>query len=389
MVSLLIKLFVPNANDTQSPQVRAHYGTLAGIIGIVLNLLLFFAKLIAGFITASIAITADAFNNLSDAGSSIVTLVGFRLAEKPGDAEHPFGHGRVEYVSGLIVSFVILFVGLELIKSSFGKILSPEPTVLSAIPFAILIVSVLVKLWMNHFSRTLAKRINSTAMLATAQDSLSDAVATSAVALGMLLAHFTGWQLDGYIGLIVAAFIIYTGITTFRDNLSPLLGKTPDPQFVQKIKSTVLHHPEIIGIHDLIVHDYGPGQCMISLHAEVRADEDIMLIHDVIDRIELELRGTFHCEATIHMDPIDVDNKAVQHMYERVYGVIRTIDPQMNIHDFRMVVSPSHTNLIFDVVVPHGFRLNDTQVSQAVQSEVQKMDDGVYFAVIRVEHGYL
>ena len=282
----------------------------------------------------------------------------------------------------------ILLVGVELVKSSFEKILHPEATVLSPVPFLILVVSVLVKLWMGHFNRTLSEKIDSAAMKATAQDSLTDALATSAVALGMLIAHGTGWMLDGYIGLLVAGFILYAGVNAAKDSLSPLLGQTPDPNFVQQIEKTVLSHPEVIGIHDLIVHDYGPGQCLISLHAEVRSTEDILVIHDVIDRIELELRARFHCEATIHMDPVDVNDEATSQMRERVETVVRGVSPALSIHVFRMVVSPSHTNLIFDVVVPHRFPVSNAQISREIHERVHAMTGGVYFAVIRVESAY-
>lgn len=388
MIDWLIRRFVPNFQHTQDPVVRARYGTLSGAVGIVLNLLLFAFKCFAGMLSGSIAVIADAFNNLSDAGSSVVTLVGFRMAEAPADDEHPFGHGRIEYISGLVVSLAIMLVGVELLKSSFDKILHPVTTTLSPLPFTILLVSILVKLWMNRLNRTLADRIDSAAMRATAQDSLNDAIATAAVAVGILIAHFTGLKLDGYIGLLVALFILYAGVNTAKDSLSPLLGQTPDPAFVHQIEETVLSHPEVIGIHDLIVHDYGPGQRMISLHAEVRADEDILVIHDAIDHIELELRARFQCEATIHMDPVDVRDEATAQMHARVDEIIRGIDPVLSIHDFRMVVSPSHTNLIFDVQVPHRFHMSSAQLSREIHERIHAMEGGVYFAVIRLESGY-
>ena len=388
LVDLLVRRFVPDHQRTQDPRVRARYGALSGGVGIALNLLLFALKLLAGAVTASIAVVADAFNNLSDAGSSIVTLVGFRMAERPADDEHPFGHGRIEYLSGLFVSAAILVVGVELLKSSFDKVLHPAPTEMDLPSLCILVCAVGVKLWMSRFNRALSARIGSTAMAATAKDSLTDAVATSAVVLGVGLGSVFHLYVDGWIGLAVAGFILYTGYTTARDSLSPLLGQSPDPEFVQEITQTVLAHPEVVGIHDLIVHDYGPGQRMISLHAEVRADEDILVIHDVIDRIEMELRGRFRCETTIHMDPIAVDDEATASMRARVEQAVHGVDPALSIHDFRMVVSPTHTNLIFDVCVPHRFRMTDAQVSRAVHDAVRRLD-GPYFAVIRVEHGYL
>lgn len=388
IIDFLVRRFVPNSQATQDPKVRARFGALSGAVGILLNLCLFAVKFLAGVITASIAVTADAFNNLSDAASSVVTLVGFRMAERPADDEHPFGHGRIEYLCGLVVSAAIFVVGLELAKGSFEKVLHPAATTMDALSLCILLCAIAVKLWMSYFNRSLSRRIGSTAMAATAKDSLTDAVATSAVVLGVGASTLLGWHIDGYIGLLVAAFILYTGYSTARDSLSPLLGQSPDPDFVRSIQETVLAHDEVVGIHDLIVHDYGPGQRMVSLHAEVRADEDILVIHDVIDRIEMELRSKFRCEATIHMDPIEVDDAATNAMRERVKGIVQQIDAKLSIHDFRMVVSPTHTNLIFDVCVPHRFHMADAQVSHAVHEGIRTLGDH-YFAVIQVEHGYL
>lgn len=388
IVDFLVRRFVPDCDVIQNPKVRARYGALSGLVGICLNLCLFAFKFLAGAITASIAITADAFNNLSDAASSVVTLVGFRMAERPADDEHPFGHGRIEYICGLIVSAAIFVVGLELLKSSFEKVLHPAATAMDALSLVILLCAIAVKLWMCFFNRSLSRRIGSTAMAATAKDSLTDAVATSAVLVGVGVSSLFGLHIDGYIGLLVAAFILYTGYSTARDSLSPLLGQSPDPDFVAQIQQTVLAHEEVVGIHDLIVHDYGPGQRMVSLHAEVRSDEDILVIHDAIDRIEMELRGKFHCEATIHMDPIEVDDAATNAMRARVREAVRAIDPALSIHDFRMVVSPTHTNLIFDVCVPHRFRMTDAQVSHSVHESIRNLGEH-YFAVIQVEHGYL
>ena len=284
MTKLLIKLFIKDADNTANAAVRSRYGVLSGAVGIACNLLLTIAKFLIGSLTNSIAITADAVNNLSDAASSVVTLVGFRMAERPADDEHPFGHGRIEYLCGLIVSAAIFVVGLELLKSSFEKVLHPAATTMDALSLAILVCAIAVKLWMCFFNRSLSRRIGSTAMAATAKDSLTDAVATSAVLLGVGASSLLGLHIDGYIGLLVAAFILYTGYSTARDSLSPLLGQSPDPDFVTQIQQTVLAHEEVVGIHDLIVHDYGPGQRMVSLHAEVRSDEDILVIHDAIDR---------------------------------------------------------------------------------------------------------
>lgn len=387
MIELLIRLFVRDSENIGNPRVRERYGILAGGTGIVLNVCLFGAKFIAGLFTASIAVTADAFNNLSDAGSSIVTLLGFKLAGMPPDKEHPFGHGRIEYLSGLVVSLAILVVGVELLKSSILKIFRPEPVEFQVFSFVILFISVLTKLWMCHFNRTLSKRIHSSAMSATAMDSLTDAVATSAVILGLLAGHLFQLQIDGWVGVLVALFILYTGFCTAKDSLSPLLGQAPDKAFVQHISDTVMSHDEVVGIHDLIVHDYGPGRLLISLHAEVPSNADILETHDAIDRIELELRRKFSCEVTIHMDPIVVDDDEIRELHQRVCDLVSTIDPGLSIHDFRMVKGPTHTNLIFDLIVPYRFRLPDGAVAERVREEIEGFE-GKYCAVIQVEKAF-
>ena len=372
----------------QDPLVRGRYGVLSGATGIFLNVCLFAAKFLAGILTSSIAITADAFNNLSDAGSSVVTLVGFKMAQSPADKEHPFGHGRIEYLSGLAVSIAIFLVGLELVKSSFDKILHPQTVDFSLVSFMILVASVLVKLWMCYFNRTIARKIDSTAMKATAMDSLTDATATSAVAVGILLSHFFEWKIDGWIGILVAGFILYTGFQTAKDSLSPLLGQPPAPEFVQAIADTVMAHPEIVGIHDLIVHDYGPGRCMISLHAEVPSNADILAVHDIIDTIELQLREKFHCDATIHMDPIAVDDALTRDLREQVEQIVKAIDPALSIHDFRLVAGKTHTNLIFDLVVPFRFRLDDRTLMDLVKRKIREME-GNYFAVLTIDKSFV
>ncbi len=356
-------------------------------MGIFLNLCLFAAKFISGVVTSSIAITADAFNNLSDAGSSVVTLVGFRMAGMPADSEHPFGHGRIEYLSGLVVSLAIMVVGAELAKSSFEKILRPQTIAFSILSLVILLGSVLVKLWMSRFNRAIGKRIQSSAMKATATDSLTDAVATAAVASGVAVNYFFGINLDGWIGVIVALFILYSGFSTARDSLSPLLGQAPAPEFVRAITDTVMAHEEVAGIHDLIIHDYGPGRCMVSLHAEVPSSADILAIHDAIDVIELELRHRFNCEVTIHMDPVETDNAVTNELRQRVEALVKRIDPVISIHDFRIVQGTTHTNLIFDVLLPHKFRMPDAQVGELIRQGVQEFD-GQYFAVVRVEKSF-
>ena len=386
MISLLARLFVKT--DGRDPAaVRKAYGILCGAVGIGFNVLLFLGKFFAGTIAGSIAITADAFNNLSDAGSSFVTMLGFQLAGQKPDSDHPFGHGRIEYLSGLAVSMLILLMGFELARSSLDKILHPEPVDSSPLVIAILCVSIAVKLYMAFYNHRLGKQLNSAAMEATGADSLSDSVATSAVLLATLVGHFTGWMIDGWCGILVAAFILWSGFNAAKDTIDPLLGTPPTPEFVDEIKDLVMAHPAIVGIHDLIVHDYGPGRVMISLHAEVSASADVLELHDEIDNVEKELQEKLGCHAVIHMDPIVIDDGITQETRKRVADLVRCIDDQISIHDFRMVVGPTHTNVIFDAVVPFGFRLSNSEVASKIQSAVRTLD-GNYFAAVNVEQSY-
>ncbi len=388
MVDFLVKTFISRPDDWEDPEIRQRYGLLTGGVGICLNLLLSLGKFLAGLITGSIAITADAFNNLSDAGSSVVTLVGFHMAAKKADDDHPFGHGRMEYISGLIVAAAILLVGVELAKSSLEKILHPEDITLSWVSVGILCAAILVKLWMFYFNRTLGKRIDSAAMCATAADSLSDVAATSAVLLGTLVGGFTGLYIDGWVGILVAVFILRAGWGAAKDTLDPLLGQSPDPTLVHAIEKTVMAHELVTGIHDLIIHDYGPGRSMLSLHAEVPMDADMLAVHDVIDDIERELKEKFHIEAVIHMDPIATKDPLTNEMKTRVAGLVREIDPDMTIHDFRMTQGPHHQNLIFDVVVPHSCDLTDDEVKARIAGRMGELPGGPYFAVVSVDRSY-
>ncbi len=387
MTNFLVKHFV--THDLSSPKARRQVGRLGGLVGMFLNLVLFAAKFTAGSLTGSIAVTADAFNNLSDAGSSVVTLVGFKMAGAPADPEHPFGHGRIEYIAGLIVSLIIIMMGFELLKGSAEKIFRPEAVSFSWLSFGILLLSIAVKGWMGLFNRRLGKMIGSAAMQATAMDSLSDAAATSAVLIGTVIAAATGVVLDGYLGVVVALFIMYTGFSTANDTLKPLLGKAPDKELVGQIERTVLAHEQIVGIHDLIVHDYGPGRCMVSLHAEVPSDSDILEMHDLIDMAEHELHETFHCDAVIHMDPIVTNDAVTNRMHDEVVSLVKGIDPALSIHDFRMVQGPTHTNLIFDVVMPFGFKMTEKELVQAISDRVREMEDHVYYAVVNVDRSYI
>lgn len=388
MTDFLVRHFIKDSDSVDDPDVRQKYGILGGVVGICCNLVLFLAKLLAGLFTSSISVMADAFNNLSDAGSSIVTVVGFKMANMPADDQHPFGHGRIEYISGLIVSMVIILMGFELGKSSVDKIFHPEDVLFSGFSLVILVLSIGVKLWMGLFNRNLGKRIGSAAMEAAAMDSISDVAATSAVALGMIVGHLSGIHIDGYVGLLVALFILYTGFTTARDTLNPLLGQAPDPELVEQIKKEVLSYDGIVGLHDLIVHNYGPGRFLISLHAEVPCDVDIIKIHDTIDNLERDMQRKFGCETVIHMDPIATDDEFSNSIKSKIGVLVKLIDPSLAIHDFRMVEGPTHTNLIFDVVVPHRFRLTDQQVVNSITNAVKALDE-TFEVVIHVDKGYL
>ena len=387
MITILAKFFIHDDGD--KGKLRQSYGMLCGIVGVMFNVFLFIGKFLAGTISNSIAITADAFNNLSDAGSSIVTLLGFKMAGAKPDTEHPFGHGRIEYISGLVVAAAILLMGYELIRDSVGKILHPEETVFNALVAVILIASILVKLYMAYYNHNIGKKLDSAAMRAVATDSLSDMVATTAVLLASVFTHFTGYKIDGYCGLVVGLLVGYAGFDAARETLNPLLGQPPAHEFVEKIDEIVMAHPEVCGMHDLIVHDYGPGRKMISLHAEVPAEGNILELHDVIDNIENELRRTLGCEATIHMDPIVTSDEHVSETKSAVSSLIKAIDKDLSIHDFRMVVGETHTNLIFDILAPFGFRLSDEELLTEVLQAVREHFGENYYVVTKVDHSYI
>lgn len=387
MIRLLAKIFIHNSEDVTNPEVRRSYGILCGACGIGINILLFLGKLFAGFISGSIAIMADAMNNLSDAGSSIITLLGFKLSGQEPDPEHPFGHGRMEYLSGLFVSVAILLMAFELLKSSFDKILHPEAITFSIPVVIILLVSILGKIYMFSYNHSVAKKINSPSMDATAKDSLSDTLSTTLVLLATLVAHFFQIQIDGYCGLLVAVFIFFTGISAMKETIAPLLGQAPEEDFVKGIEQLVLSHEGILGIHDLIVHDYGPGRVMISLHAEVPSDGDLLELHDIIDNIEHELREKLHCEATIHMDPVCMNDSETQEMKSFITGVLCEIDSSLTLHDFRVVSGTTHTNLIFDIVLPYKYHLTDDEVKSQIIEKVHSYNEK-YFCVIQVDKKY-
>ena len=388
MISLLARFFCKS--DGKSPaQLRTAYGILCGAVGIGLNLLLFLGKFFAGTLSGSVAITADAFNNLSDAGSSVVTLLGFRIAAKAPDPGHPFGHGRAEYLSGLAVSMLILLMGVELAKESLNKILHPALVEFSWLVIGILAASICVKLYMAMYNRSLGKKLSAPALLAAAADSLGDCMSTSAVLVATLIGHYFQLPVDGWVGVLVALLIFKGGIDAAKDTIDPLLGKPPTPEFVKEIEDLVMAHKEISGIHDLVVHDYGPGRVMISLHAEVPATGSVMTIHDAIDNIEQELHRKLGCEAVIHMDPIITDDAQIVQLRRRVAELVRQVDSGMTIHDFRVVPGPSHTNLIFDAVLPFGEHITEAEAARQIRERVRQMDEGEYYAVVTVENPYV
>lgn len=388
MIKFLIKRFIKDSDNIKDPAVRRMYGSLCSSVGIGLNICLFIGKYLAGVLSGSIAIMADAFNNLSDAGSSLITLIGFKFAGMKPDAEHPFGHGRIEYISGLAVSAAIILMGVELAKSSVSKILSPAPVEMSMTAIVILVVSVCVKLYMCSYNRFVGRQIDSAAMKATATDSLSDAVATSVVLLAMLVLKFTGVNVDGWCGAMVALFILYAGYSAAKDTLSPLLGQPPEEELINQIRDIALSHSEIVGIHDLVVHDYGPGRLMISFHGEVPGDGNIFELHDVIDQAEKELKEKLGCDAVIHMDPIATNDDEVKSVKQCVAELVKEINGDLSIHDFRMVKGPTHTNLIFDVVVPFQLKLSDREVTDEITRRVREKWEN-YYAVIEIDHSYV
>ena len=385
MTKLLLRLFIKDYQNTEDPAVRGACGKLAGIVGIVCNLLLFAGKLLAGTLSGSVSITADAVNNLSDASSSLVTLLGFKMAERPADAEHPYGHARMEYLSGLLVAILILIIGVELGKSYIQKILHPEAVEFSVLTLCILVGSILMKLWMCLFCRKLGKRIQSTTLEATAADSRNDVITTAAVLLGCLAGHFFHWRIDGWVGALVAVFILASGWSIAKETISPLLGKQADPELVQRISRLVLSHEKILGIHDLMVHDYGPGQCFASVHAEMDMHEDPLMCHDILDDIERDAMRELRVHLVIHYDPIVTDDDELNHMRTLVQKELAAIDPQLSMHDFRMVRGPQHTNLIFDLAVPYSMSDKTAELKRRIDECVQ-FEDSKYYTVITFDH---
>lgn len=387
MTGFLIRTFIKDHTQKQSVKVRTAYGRLAGVVGIVCNLLLFAAKFLVGTLFGSISISADAVNNLSDASSSIVSLVGFKLASKPADAEHPYGHARFEYLAGLAVAVMVLVIGLEMAQGSVEKILSPQPVEFSWLTVAVLVGSILVKLWLAHFNKTLGNAIDSSTLLATAADSRNDVLSTGAVLLALVVGHLFQLTLDGWMGLFVALFILYSGANLVKETLDPLLGQAPDEGMVRAIHDKIMSYPGVLGTHDLIVHDYGPGQQFASAHVEMAAEEDVMKSHDVIDSIERDFWENDGLHVVIHLDPVVTAAGRVGNVRHWLADLVKGIDSRLTIHDLRMVEGPTHTNLIFDCVIPAEFPLSEGELKQQIKDAVRK-ENPRYFCVITVDRSY-
>ena len=388
MTNILIRLFIKDYENIDNPLVRENYGKFASVLGIATNLLLFIIKIIAGLLFNSISIVADAVNNLSDSASSVVTLVGFKISGKPADEKHPYGHARMEYISGLIVSFIIIFLGLQLIMGSFEKIKAPQRAEFNMLSVAILIIAILIKLWQCIFYRNMGKKINSMTLVATSVDSRNDILATSAVLAAAIITRLTGFNLDGYMGALVAILIIISGIKLVSDTISPLLGVAPTKELVDRIYEKILSYENIIGLHDLTIHSYGAYKCFASVHCEVSAEQDIMVSHDIIDNIERDFLKDEGIHLVIHLDPIVTNDAKTNELKELVKEIILEISPDISMHDFRVVCGISHSNLIFDIVTPYNTRLNDEDLKKLISDKIQDIDEK-YRSIITVDHNYV
>lgn len=388
MTELLTKIFIKNKEDTANPRVRGAYAALAGIVGILCNVLLFAGKLTLGIISGSVSIIADAFNNISDAGSSIIALIGFRMASKPNDKEHPLGHGRLEYVTGFIVDMLIILVGFELLSSSIEKIITPTTPSFGNVTLILLGVSILVKIWLYLFYRKIGVKIKSAPLRASAADSLTDSIATALVLAAAIVARFTGVAIDGYVGIVVAAFILYTGVKAAKETIDLLLGSPPDPEFVEKIYSFAKEYPRVIGIHDVMVHDYGVGRLIVSFHAEVPSDSDINVAHEEVDRMERDMHERFGCIVTVHLDPIVVNDPEVNDLRELCERMAKEVDPSFSIHDFRMTKGDTRINLIFDLLIPVGSKMSPEDAEREVAARIAKARPECS-SVIKVENPFV
>lgn len=387
MGKLFIKMFIRDFENTRDPRVRESYGNFAGVVGIISNLILCIMKILIGVFSRSIAIIADGINNLADASSSIMTLVGFKLASKPEDEGHPYGHARIEYLTGLFISILIIILGVQLLKTSVEKILHPEALEFSYITIIVLIAAIIIKLWQTFFNISIGKRINSVTLMATGADSRNDVIATSVVLVSVLVGKFTGLQIDGYMGCLVALFIIWSGIQLVCETSSPLLGEAPDDELVDSIIETVKKEPGILGIHDLMVHNYGPGKIFASIHIEVDADGDLMKSHDMIDNIERLVKKSLNIEFVAHMDPVKTNDPLINRLHDVISDAFAPLEGVESIHDFRIVLGPTHTNIIFDVVLSGGCRYPEKQILNIASEAVKAIDDN-YFVVITFDRAY-
>ena len=387
MGKLLIRIFVKDHENTDDPRVRERYGKFAGVVGIVSNLILCIMKILIGLVSRSIAIIADGINNLADASSSIITLVGFKLASQPEDEDHPYGHARIEYLTGLFISIVIIVIGLQLLRTSIDKIMHPDPLEFSCLTIIILVAAILIKLWQSLFNRSIGRKIRSVTLMATAADSRNDVISTSAVLISVIVGKFTGIQIDGYMGCLVALFIIWSGIQLVRETTSPLLGEAPDQELVDSIAEIVKKEPGVLGIHDLMVHNYGPGKIFASMHIEVDADGDLMESHDMIDNIEKRIKDELHVEFVVHMDPVKTDDPLITKMKKIIADALLPLDGVDNIHDFRIVPGPTHTNIIFDVVLVADCSLSEKEIT-GIAAEAARSVDNDFYVVITFDHAY-
>ncbi len=387
MTALLIKLFIRDSENTKDISVRTAYGTLGSITGIIVNLLLAGFKYFAGMISGSISVTADAINNLSDAGSSIVSLAGVKLSAKPADKGHPYGHGRLEYISALAVAVLVFLMGFELLKSSIDKILNPVPVKFNWLALIILVVSIFGKLWLGIFNKKLGKKINSAPMMAVMKDCFSDCLATGVAALAIIISAFSEIAIDGFLGIFVACFILLAGFNISKETLGVLLGNPPEKEYVQMIENKILSYDHIVGVHDLIVHDYGPSRRFASAHAEVPANIDIMEAHDVIDLIERDIMNEMGLLISIHMDPIIVDDERINTLRQMTSDIVKEIDPELSIHDFRVVEGPTHTNLIFDILLTHTHKDSHEEIINKINGKLSKIDER-FFTVITIDHSF-
>ena len=388
MVNLLGKLFIKNYKNIEDDKVRTAYGTMAGIFGIITNLVLVIIKLFIGILSVSISIIADAINNLSDMGSSLLTIIGFKISNKPADKDHPYGHQRVEYIISLIIAMIIAFVGLELFTTSIEKIITPDEIKFEIITFVILGVAIVLKALQGLFYLSASKKIDSLSLKASAKDSINDCISTTAVLIGTIISKVSGYNVDGIVGILVSGFIMYSAVMLIKETMSPLIGEKPDPELVEKVSRTVLSYPKILGIHDMITHLYGPSKVFISLHAEVDANENVLVSHDLIDNIEQDIKKEFGIELVIHMDPIETNNIELNNASIIVREVLKEIDPVLMFHDFRMVKGESHTNFIFDVLAPFNFRLNDEELVELIKLKVRERNDK-YRCVILIDKDYV